>query len=189
MTAGPPFTKTLGFGRNVVLIAPNEGPPIVGLRIPEDLYWVLRSPAPLAGMRLPRGAWPWSAIHAHGFSDLVSLHPSNYSPEPLTTVFAEHLEDLVHGGPPRDPDHEVSLIRKAVRATVQSLRSGRGVVVHCWGGRGRTGTVLGCVLRELGQEGDVAVGYLHRVHVARGKAGWPESPWQGDLVRRWRPEA
>ena len=175
--------------KNRVLVGPDQGSPITGLKIPGDLYWVLKSPAPLAGMRLPRGAWPWSAIHAAGFSDLVSLHPSNYNPAPLTTHFAEHLEDLVGGGPPRDPDREVSLIQKAVRATVQSLRSGRGVVVHCWGGRGRTGTVLGCVLRELGYEGEVVVNYLNGVHVARGKDGWPESRWQADLVRRWRTDA
>jgi protein-tyrosine phosphatase len=79
----------------------------------------------------------------------------------------------------------VSLIRAAVHAIVQSLRARRGVVVHCWGGRGRTGTVLGCALRELGHDGEAVVAYLNRVHVARGEEGWPESSWQGDLVRRW----
>src|SRR5262245_50325615 len=117
---------------NAALIPPDEGPPIAGLRVPEDLYWVLRSPAPLAGMRLPGRAWPWAAIHSSGFSDLVSLHSGTHSPAPLTSVFADHLEDLVRGGPPRNPNREVRLIRKAVRATVQSLRAGRGVVVHCW---------------------------------------------------------
>jgi protein-tyrosine phosphatase len=61
-------------------------------------------------------------------------------------------------------------------------------VVHCVGGRGRTGTVLGCVLRELGHSPGEVVDFLDRVHKARGKAGWPESPWQGQLVRDWRPD-
>lgn len=169
----------------MTLIPVEEGTPIAGLRVPKDFYWVLRSPAPLAGMRLPSNAWPWSAIHASGFSDLVSLHPGEYKPAPLKRVFAEHLEDLVHGDPPRDAEREVGLIRKAVGTTIQSLRSGRGVVVHCWGGRGRTGTVLACVLRELGYDAGEIVDYLDGVHVARGKSGWPESPWQADLVYSW----
>jgi hypothetical protein len=167
------------------LISPEEGPPIAGLQVPQDLYWVLRSPAPLAGMRLPSNAWPGCAIHAGGFSDLVSLHPGEYSPAPLTTVFAEQLEDLAGGGPPRDAEREVLLIQKAVHATVQSLKMGRGVVVHCWGGRGRTGTVLGCALRELGYDADVIIDYLDRIHVARGTSGWPESFWQAEAVNRW----
>lgn len=168
-----------------MLIPPDQGPAVVGLRVPGDLYWVLRTPAPLAGMRLPGPTWPWAAIHDSGFSDVVSLHPCNQDPAPLTKVFAEHLEDLVGGWPPHKPEREVSLIRAAVHAIVQSLRARRGVVVHCWGGRGRTGTVLGCALRELGHDGEAVVAYLNRVHVARGEEGWPESSWQGDLVRRW----
>lgn len=168
-----------------MLIPANQGPPVLGLRVPGDLYWVLREPAPLAGMKLPGPNWPWAAIYDSGFSDLVSLHPCSQDPSPLTRIFAKHLEDLVGGGPPRNPEREVTLIREAVRATIQSLRAGRGVVVHCYGGRGRTGTVLGCVLRELGYEAEAVVAYLNEVHVARSKEGWPESPWQGDVVRRW----
>ena len=179
----------LGIGRRAVLVEADKGFPIQGLSIPWDLYWVLRSPAPLAGMKLPEGTWPWSAIHAAGFLDLVSLHPCSHDPSPLSRIFAGHLEDLVHRDPPKDPSREEGMIRTAVRAILLSLRSGRGVVTHCWGGRGRTGTVLGCVLRELRYDADTAVSYLHRIHVARGKEGWPESEWQGDLVRRWKPDA
>lgn len=172
-----------------MLVEADQGYPIPGLEIPRDLYWVLRSPAPLAGMKLPQATWPWSAIHAAGFLDLVSLHPCNYDPAPLSRIFAEHLEDLVQGGPPNDPKREVTMIRTAVQAIVSSLRSHRGVVAHCWGGRGRTGTVLGCVLRELGYGANATVSYLNRIHVARGREGWPESSWQGDLVRQWKSDA
>ncbi|MEW6246444.1 MAG: tyrosine-protein phosphatase [Nitrospirota bacterium] len=136
-------------------------------------------------MRLPGPTWPWQAIHKSGFSDLVSLHPYSLDPAPLTVIFRAQLEDLVHGGPPGCPDRELRLIREAVRATIQSLHKKRGVVVHCHGGRGRTGTVLGCVLRELDYDGEDVVSYLNEIHIARGKSGWPESTWQGDVVRRW----
>jgi protein-tyrosine phosphatase len=49
-----------------------------------------------------------------------------------------------------DPSAERAKIQRAVRATVSAWRSGHGVVVHCYGGTGRTETVLGCVFRELG---------------------------------------
>lgn len=93
-----------------MLIPANQGPQVVGLHVPGDLYWVLKAPAPLAGMRLPRPNWPWAAIYESGFSCLVSLHPCSQNPSPLATIFAEHLEDLVGGGPPRNPQRKVGLI-------------------------------------------------------------------------------
>ncbi len=59
-------------------------------------------------------------------------------------------------------------------------------MVHCHGGTGRTGTVLGCVLRELGVQAAEVIDFLDRVHKARGKPGWPESSWQRELVEHWK---
>jgi hypothetical protein len=52
------------------------------------------------------------------------------------------------------------------------------------GGRGRTGTVVGVALVQLGHDGDDVVDYLHRTAVGRGRRGWPESPWQANVVRQ-----
>ncbi len=169
-----------------MLIPVEEDRPIYSHFLSEDdFYWVVDTPAPLAGMALPEPSWPWGEIYEAGFSDLVSLAPDDYDPEPLTKVFDQKLQDLSGGKLPRDPEKEENLVREAVCATLKSLRSGRGVVVHCVGGRGRTGTVLGCVLRELRYEAEEIIDYLDRLHKRRDKPGWPESPWQGDLVRRW----
>jgi hypothetical protein len=51
------------------------------------------------------------------------------------------------------------------------------------GGRGRTGTVLGVALVHLGHDPDAVVDHLHRLAIGRGRRGWPESPWQADVVR------
>lgn len=169
------------------LVEPNRGKSLDGVRVPEELYWVLTRPAPLGGMKYPRVDLPWSQLKAAGFSRVVSLQPGAYDPSPLTVLAEERLEDLAHGRRPRDPRAETKAIRHAVVAVVSSLRAKEGVVVHCEGGRGRTGTVLGCVLRELGHDAEVVVAYLDRVHRARGKPGWPESSWQAQLVREWRP--
>jgi protein-tyrosine phosphatase len=137
-------------------------------------------------MKYPKPSFPWASLKAAGFSHVVSLHPGEYDSAPLTKIFSERLQDLVDGGPPQNEVHEKQLIRNAVEATIVALRSGQGVVVHCVGGRGRTGTVLGCVLRELGFEADESIRFLDRVHQARGKTGWPESAWQGSVVRGWK---
>ena len=169
-------------------VEPGKGLPISGVQVPQEVYWVLSSPAPLAGMRYPRHDFPWSALAGVGFSHIVSLHPGTYDPSPLSVVFSEHLEDLVRGGPPARPDRERCAIKRAVAASMGALQCGKGVVVHCMGGRGRTGTVLGCVLRELGHQSDTVLDFLDRLHRLRGRPGWPESPWQGELVRTWKPD-
>lgn len=167
------------------LIDPSAGKPIPGLKLPNDFYWMVTTPAPLAGMRLPQPNWPWTEIEKAGFTRVVSLHPAKYEPTPLVQLRDVNLEDLVHGGPPANADAEIKNIDKVVTAILDELHSKQGVVVHCWGGRGRTGTVIGCVLRNLGFAADEIVSFLDHVHKSRGKPGWPESPWQSALVRDW----
>lgn len=164
------------------LIEPKDAQLISEVDAPRDFYWVLKTPAPLAGMRYPRNGFPWNSLAEAGFSCVVSLHPGDYNPSPLVLLFSEHLEDMIHGGPPRDPPLQGTLIRKAVAAILCTIRDGKGVVVHCCGGRGRTGTVLGCTLRALGYDSETVINYLDRLHKARGKSGWPESSWQADFV-------
>jgi hypothetical protein len=167
------------------LVEARAGAGIDGIDVPKELYWVLESPVPLAGMKYPRAGFPWWSLKAAGLSRIVSLHPGPYDPAPLTLAFSEHLQDLGGGGPPEDEGNEEIRIRQAVVATVTAWRSRHGVVVHCAGGRGRSGTVLGCVLRELGFSAAEAISFPDRLHKARGKPGWPESPWQSSLVEGW----
>lgn len=167
------------------LIEPVDGPPIEAIDVPGELYWITRSPVPLAGMKIPRYDFPWATLRAAGFSRVVALHPGSYDPAPLTSAFAEKLQDLVAGGPPADETAEREKIRRAVDAVLAARRSGHGIVVHCAGGCGRSGTVIGCVLRELGFPAADVIGFLGRVQKARSHPGWPESPWQAALVEGW----
>lgn len=171
------------------LLEPDGYLPIPDVKIPIELYWVLTSPAPLAGMKYPRPDFPWAELAAAGFSHVVALHPGDYSPAPLSMLLSEKLEDLISGDPPSDPNREMAAIKRAVATVVRALNLGEGVVVHCVGGRGRTGTVLGCVLCELGYEPQLIIDYLDRIHKLRGRPGWPEAPWQGEIVRKWRSDA
>jgi hypothetical protein len=162
-------------------------PPIEGVAIPQELYWVLAGPAPLAGMRYPREDFPWDALARSGFSRVVRLTSAvpPYNPQPLEMAYSAELEDLVQGSPPRSPHLELKLIREAVAVIVEALARGEGVVAHCAGGRGRTGTVLGAALVSLGFTPGEVIAHLDEVHRARGARGWPESPWQAEVLQRF----
>lgn len=47
--------------------------------------------------------------------------------------------------------------RELVLEVTRKLREGENVIVHCLGGLGRTGMLIGCVLVELGLEPDEAM--------------------------------
>lgn len=172
------------------LIPPSAMMPIEGVTIPQELYWVLSNPAPLAGMRHPRPAFPWAALARSGFSRVVRLTSdgTSYDPQPLQVAYSAQLEDLVHGSSPRSPRQELQLIREAVTVVREALAHGEGVVVHCAGGRGRTGTVLGATLVSLGFAPAVVVAHLDLLHKARGTSGWPESLWQADILQHFVPK-
>ena len=68
------------------------------------------------------------------------------------------------------------------------IEQGHGVYVHCWGGVGRTGTVLGCLAVERGVPRDMVLDHLARFRAgtqrARRKA--PETHEQRFYVIAWR---
>jgi len=72
----------------------------------------------------------------------------------------------------------------------RSIAEGRPVYVHCWGGRGRTGTVVGCWLARHGiAVGDAALVKIKelRKHEETGVLPSPQTYEQRDMVRRWKP--
>jgi protein tyrosine phosphatase (PTP) superfamily phosphohydrolase (DUF442 family) len=168
------------------LIQPSDMPAIQGLAVPYDFYWVLQHPAPLAGMPYPSSRMPWTELAAAGFRHVICLegHGPAYDPSPLSMSQRTNLQDLYGGAVPHDPEREEKLVHEAAHAVVSKLQAGEGVVVHCAGGTGRTGTVIGCVLRFLGVASVQVITYLDHLHQARGRLGWPESAWQSQVVQR-----
>ena len=146
-----------------------------------SLFLVAETPALLAGMAFPQPETDWPALHRRGFAHVVRLHPAGYDATPLIAHDIA-LEDLYGGAVPRYPDAERRRVWEAAQLAAEYVNRGEGVVVHCVGGTGRTGTVLACALRELGRSADEAIAAV-REHRPR----WPESTWQENVVRSEAP--
>lgn len=69
-----------------------------------------------------------------------------------------------------------------------ALAAGRTVYVHCHGGIGRTGTVVGCYLVNGGMTGKEALLEIRRLRTEAGCGpDSPETAAQRSLVRFWHP--
>jgi hypothetical protein len=69
------------------------------------------------------------------------------------------------------------------------MEQGHGVYVHCWGGVGRTGTVLGCLAVERGVPADMVLDDLARLRAGTQRATResPETDEQRRFVLLWQP--
>jgi len=80
-------------------------------------------------------------------------------------------------------------MREILDTIHQSIKAGKPVYVHCWGGIGRTGTVVGCWLAETGYGEDAAerVQEIYARHMAKVSRmpNSPETPEQREYIRNW----
>jgi hypothetical protein len=93
----------------------------------------------------------------------------------------------------RIPIRDVSVPSRALMVMIldridQALVEQRPVYIHCWGGKGRTGTVVGCYLVRHGiAEGQAVFKTIQemRRNDPKGHEASPETKEQCDFVLRW----
>lgn len=88
---------------------------------------------------------------------------------------------------------DVTQMRSVLHLIRQELDAGKTCYVHCWGGIGRTGTVVGCWLRDRGLDGETALAEVQRLYSSHMPASKlernpnsPQRPAQMRYVRNWR---
>lgn len=92
---------------------------------------------------------------------------------------------------PDRPEH----MRDILSQVEQWRTEGHKVYVHCWGGVGRTGTVVGCYLVNDGLSGDGALAHIRLLWTRmsadkqRRRPQSPETVAQCAYVRRWSTDA
>jgi len=119
-------------------------------------------------------------------ADTTDAHLAPYEPR-LQSVAAMRGLDLRRVNLPI-PDRGVADDARydQIVATIDQHRDRGGVYVHCWGGVGRTGTVVGCVLAAAGHDHDAIEGRLVELRAGTRKAHrrCPENAAQLAVIRR-----
>jgi len=93
-------------------------------------------------------------------------------------------------------DHSIpsSELMTSILDTIdETIKNGGCVYVHCWGGVGRTGMVVGCYLVRHGYTNQGAVDEVNRLYKTRpGNLYYPRSPEsdeQVDFILNWWDES
>jgi protein-tyrosine phosphatase len=145
-------------------------------QLPNDAFWVYEGTlmaGPYPGSKNAKEAMAkleaLVSAGAHDFLDLTE--PGELEP------YEDLLPDEASGKPTyqRFPIQDVNIpteevMRGALAAVRASLSAGRVPYVHCWGGVGRTGTLVGCLLREDGVSDDKVFTEIARLRVGTERA-------------------
>jgi protein tyrosine/serine phosphatase len=89
----------------------------------------------------------------------------------------------------RDRDVPTPDLLGEIIATIRhEIAAGRPVYVHCWGGIGRTGTIVGCWLVEEGLSGEEALERIADLRRDAADRSWqsPETEKQRRYVCEWK---
>ena len=164
-----------------------------------NCYWVIPGRL-LAGehpgaMLASEGIARVDALLDAGVRQFIDLTSEHEGPGPYVAVLLEraaargvgvahHRFAFVDFGVP-SPE----LMRATLAAIYTAIDAGETLYVHCWGGVGRTGTVVGCLLREQGFDAVRALAVIERKWRSMAKRNRhpfsPETAEQVAFIERW----
>ena len=152
----------------------------------QGCYWVVEG-------RLLAGPYPHSRDRITRLRNLgVTLfldltEPGEYGSLPYEAALGDGIRAVRKPirdftAPPR------SDMRELLDLIDAELAAGGVVYLHCYGGIGRTGTVVGCWLARHGTPPEDAIEAIRRLRARAKCADWPapESEEQRRLVESWR---
>jgi len=169
-----------------------------------DAYWV--TTPPLASGRLLAGEYPGAKEPAAaarklgryldaGVTTFIDLteddehHLRPYAAEVVALGVARGVAITHHRRPIPDQGTPTAAEMRAILDAIDAaLAAGETVYVHCFGGIGRTGTVVGCWLVRHGLSGAAALAQIAawRNETPDGARPSPETAAQRALVLNWQ---
>jgi hypothetical protein len=147
-------------------------------------YWVLPGKF-LAGeypreLRVQASKEKIDALIQAGVTAFIDLTEDRDGLEPYAPLFEAHpSKGVTHK---RFPIRDLSVPASSQQtiaildAIDENIRQGKLVYVHCWGGIGRTGTIVGCWLARHEQPGQAALDRLHELWEQCPKSAYRRSP-------------
>lgn len=160
----------------------------------EHCYWIV--PRRFLAGEYPRNLDPHSSVEkieallAAGVNAFIDLTREDDRLLPYSSMLKEAVYQNFPIGDvsiPGSPEVTVAILD----AIDEHLREGRVIYLHCWGGIGRTGTIVGCWLVRHGLDGGAALARLGELFSHCPKAAYrrsPETQEQEDYILNWQEE-
>ena len=131
---------------------------------------------------------------AKGVGSFIDLTTPVDRLEPYEPAFPQFKDSDLRRFAHEIPDMSIPSTPAVMRGILDRIRSeleaGRTCYVHCWGGIGRTGTVIGCWLKESGMDSRAALDevqqrYFTGMEKSAIHPNSPQTPVQVRYVRNW----
>ncbi len=148
----------------------------------EMLYYVIEG-GRLAGLPGPAYMeWDFGRLRKMGFSVVVSLECARLNTFEIEDAGFEHRKICVEDFAPPTFDQ----MDEFVEFVGGKLGEGKKVLVHCYAGRGRTGTMLAAYLIHGGMAADAAIREIRqKAHAAYGTLVGVIEPEQEETLRQY----